>query len=113
MNLRFTRRDFLQRAGLGVAGGCVARALPASARALVAAPSRLPRSTPEALGVASAGILDFVNAIDAGGLNLHSFMVLRHGQVAAEGWWAPYAAHLRHTLYSLSKSFTSTAVGFA
>ena len=40
-------------------------------------------------------------------------MVLRHGQVAAEGWWAPYGPDQVHLLYSLSKSFTSTACGFA
>ena len=31
----------------------------------------------------------------------------------AEGWWAPYSAERPHLLYSLSKSFTSTAIGFA
>lgn len=40
-------------------------------------------------------------------------MLLRHGRVAAEGWWAPYSEHIPHMLFSLSKSFTSTAVGFA
>jgi CubicO group peptidase (beta-lactamase class C family) len=45
--------------------------------------------------------------------HVHSVMLLRHGRVIAEGWWAPYDAASRHELYSLSKSFTSTAVGFA
>ncbi len=40
-------------------------------------------------------------------------MFLRHGKVIAEGWWNPYKPELRHTLYSTSKSFTATAVGFA
>jgi CubicO group peptidase (beta-lactamase class C family) len=40
-------------------------------------------------------------------------MLLRHGHVIAEGWWHPYAPDQRHLLFSLSKSFTSTAVGFA
>jgi CubicO group peptidase (beta-lactamase class C family) len=40
-------------------------------------------------------------------------MVVRHGQVIAEGWWTPYDAAHNHVLYSLSKSFTSTAVGIA
>jgi len=44
---------------------------------------------------------------------LHSFMLVRHGKVVAEGWWAPYAAQEPHVLFSLSKSFTSTAVGLA
>jgi CubicO group peptidase (beta-lactamase class C family) len=38
-------------------------------------------------------------------------MLVRHGHVVAEGWWTPYDAKSPHTLFSLSKSFTSTAVG--
>ena len=73
----------------------------------------LPRSTPEAEGVSSAAILAFVEAADKEANEIHSFMLLRHGKVIAEGWWKPYGPDLKHTLYSLSKSFTSTAVGFA
>nr|WP_240188412.1 serine hydrolase domain-containing protein [Nakamurella flavida] len=40
-------------------------------------------------------------------------MLLRGGRVVAEGWWAPYAADRAHLLYSLSKSFTSTALALA
>ncbi|HEY2347469.1 MAG TPA: serine hydrolase [Puia sp.] len=73
----------------------------------------LPRSTPEAEGVSSTGILKFINASEASKNEMHSFMVLRHGKVIAEGWWDPYKPSLRHTLYSASKTFVSTAVGFA
>ena len=73
----------------------------------------LPRSTPEAQGVSSAGILAFVDAADQNVESMNSFMLLRHGHVVAEGWWAPYRAEAPHSLYSLSKSFTSTAVGLA
>lgn len=44
---------------------------------------------------------------------MHSFMLVRHGHVVAEGWWRPYDAETPHVLFSLSKSFTSTAVGLA
>src|SRR5450432_287691 len=70
------------------------------------------RSTPEAEGVSSTGILKFINAVEKSKNELHSFMILRHGKVIAEGWWNPYKPSLRHTLYSASKTFTSTAVGF-
>jgi CubicO group peptidase (beta-lactamase class C family) len=73
----------------------------------------LPRSTPEAEGVDSKGVMDFIKAAEKGNNEFHSFMLLRHGKVVAEGWWSPYAPSHKHTLYSLSKSFTSTAVGFA
>ncbi|HEY4936190.1 MAG TPA: serine hydrolase [Puia sp.] len=73
----------------------------------------LPRSTPETEGVSSAGIIRFVDAAGKSKNELHSFMILRHGKVIAEGWWDPYKSSLRHTLYSASKTFTSTAIGFA
>ena len=73
----------------------------------------LPRSIPEAEGVSSQGIIDFLNATAKSKHEFHSLMFLRHGKVIAEGWWDPYKPELRHTLYSTSKSFTATAVGFA
>ena len=44
---------------------------------------------------------------------MHSFMLVRHGHVVAEGWWKPEAPDKPHVMHSLSKSFTSTAVGLA
>jgi CubicO group peptidase (beta-lactamase class C family) len=72
----------------------------------------LPRSSPETQGVSSAAVLAFLDAADRIH-TMNSFMLVRHGQVIAEGWWAPYDADSPHSLYSLSKSFTSTAVGMA
>jgi CubicO group peptidase (beta-lactamase class C family) len=74
---------------------------------------KLPRSTPEAEGVSSAGIREFVETADKNVKTMHSFMMLRHGKVVAECWWKPDHAENRHVLHSLSKSFTSTAVGLA
>jgi CubicO group peptidase (beta-lactamase class C family) len=84
--------------------------------ALAASPcaaAGLPRSRPEAQGVASPAVRAFVEAADRDLDALHSFMLVRHGHVVAEGWWAPYVAEAPHMLFSLSKSFTSTAVGLA
>src|SRR5512136_586674 len=73
----------------------------------------LPRGVPEAEGVSSESIITFLDSAAVSKHEFHSFMFLRHGKVIAEGWWNPYRPELRHTLYSTSKSFTSTAVGFA
>jgi CubicO group peptidase (beta-lactamase class C family) len=83
-----------------------------AAHVALAAP-RLPRATPESQGVSSAAILAFVDAADAQVDTMNSMMLVRHGRVVAEGWWTPYSADDPHMLYSLSKSFTSTAVGLA
>lgn len=74
---------------------------------------RLPRATPETQGIPSSAILAFLHNVNRDIHDLHSFMLLRHGQVLAEGWWQPYRRPEPHILFSLSKSFTSTAIGLA
>lgn len=71
------------------------------------------RSLPEEQGISSTAISSFITAVEDKRLGLHSFMLLRHGYVVSEGWWSPYRSDLPHMLFSLSKSFTSTAIGFA
>jgi len=71
----------------------------------------LPRSSPEKQGISSSVILAFVEAADEKIDTMNSFMLVRHGHVVAEGWWSPYDANSPHSLFSLSKSFTSSAVG--
>ncbi|MDQ1563812.1 MAG: hypothetical protein QOH44_268 [Actinomycetota bacterium] len=72
--------------------------------------SSLPRSTPESQNVSASAISDFATAL--GGLDsVHSMMVLRHGKVVGEQWWTPGGPDIPHVMWSLSKSFTSTAVG--
>ncbi|RYG35724.1 class C beta-lactamase-related serine hydrolase [bacterium] len=73
----------------------------------------LPRSTPQGAGVRPEAIAAFVAAVNEKVGGLHSMMLLRHGKVAAEAWWKPFTPDQSHVLYSLSKSFTSTAIGLA
>ncbi len=72
----------------------------------------LPRSMPEAEGISSTALRKFAEAL-RGLDSVHSVMVMRHGRVVAEGWKKPYGPETPHMLFSLSKSFTSCAVGFA
>ncbi|CAM4513094.1 MAG: serine hydrolase [Paenibacillus macerans] len=73
----------------------------------------LPRKSLEELGISARNVIDFLDEMEAQSIELHSFMLVRHGHVAAEGWWEPYRPELPHMLFSLSKSFTSTAIGMA
>lgn len=70
-------------------------------------------TSPEALGVSSAGIMAYLDALEASGQELHGLIMLRHGQVVCDMAWSPYRRDEPHMLFSLTKSFTSTAVGFA
>ena len=78
----------------------------------------MPSATPESQGVPSQAILDWIDAcettFDGGKLGaVHGFVLARHGKVIAEGSWKPFdTLRETHMLYSHSKSFTSTAIGF-
>lgn len=42
---------------------------------------------------------------------MHSFSLMRHDTLIAEGYYAPYQKDTPHRMFSISKSFTSIAIG--
>ncbi|MBQ3345185.1 MAG: serine hydrolase [Kiritimatiellae bacterium] len=71
------------------------------------------RATPESQGVSSVAIGRWIEACEKELDALHGFVIVRHGRVIAEGSWKPFDTLTRpHMLYSHSKSFTATAIGF-
>ncbi|MDO5310102.1 MAG: serine hydrolase [Planctomycetia bacterium] len=77
------------------------------------ADGRLPRATPESVGVSSEKLTTALQTLDEQTNRIDSIMVLRDGKVILEAWRAPHDPTTPHALYSLSKSFASTAIGFA
>ncbi len=75
--------------------------------------NKLPVVSPESVGIPSQAVERFMDAITQRSVSLHSFMLLRHGRIAAQCYYAPYTHDRRHRIYSMSKSFTSAAVGIA
>lgn len=71
------------------------------------------RTTPEAVGLRSRDIMDYLDALDKSKTEMHGLMIMRHGKVCAEGWWKPFAPNLRHGLQSHTKTYAATAVGIA
>ena len=70
--------------------------------------------TPESVGISSQVIQTLLDKIESSDYcEPHGLMIMRHGKICAEGWWAPYAEGLPHTLFSLTKTYTGTAVGIA
>lgn len=72
------------------------------------------RTSPESCGIDSSSIPLFIQRLKEACPNqeTHHFMLVRHGKVVSEATWAPYQKDGRHVLYSVSKAFTSTAIGF-
>jgi CubicO group peptidase (beta-lactamase class C family) len=73
----------------------------------------LPRSTPAAEKVNPKGLTSYLNAVKESGQDLHSLMIVRNGNVVAEHWFGDNDAGKPHVLFSVSKTYTATATGFA
>ena len=74
----------------------------------------IPRAnSPREVGVSSKIVKEFLDDASEMGYEYHSLMVIRHGKVAVEWYNEPYNKDTPQSVYSISKSFTSTAIGFA
>jgi CubicO group peptidase (beta-lactamase class C family)/predicted glycoside hydrolase/deacetylase ChbG (UPF0249 family) len=73
----------------------------------------LPRSELEKEKINPKAISDYLQAVKTNKQDLHSLMILRNGKVVYEQWFGGNAANKTHVMYSVSKTFTSTAIGFA
>lgn len=71
------------------------------------------RTTPESVGIKSQDILHYIDTLEHSTTEMHGLMIMRHGKICTEGWWAPYAPNLRHGLQSHTKTYAATAVGIA
>lgn len=75
-------------------------------------PLPLPRSTPAAENVSAAALDTLYRTLaTANNSGVHSCIVVRHGKIISEGFYAPYSAERWHVTHSLCKSFTGTAIG--
>lgn len=70
-------------------------------------------SSPEEGGLSSRALIDFLDAAESAGIELHSVMVVKNGILAANMHFAPHTQYTPHICYSMSKPFTSMAAGFA
>lgn len=62
----------------------------------------------------SDSVIAFLDAAAADArVNLHSLIIRDPAGVSVEAYWAPYTATDRQLVYSVSKTWTSTAAGFA
>lgn len=68
---------------------------------------------PESVGVSSAVLKEFLDGIKTEGLEYHSLTVTRHGKTAFSFYNKPFSADIPHAMYSVSKTWAGTAVGFA
>ncbi len=71
----------------------------------------LKRSTPEAVGIPTASLKQLIRQLEQFHIPMHSLLVMRHGKLALEAYYAPYTADTLHRMYSITKSFSSLGIG--
>ncbi len=69
-------------------------------------------ASPEDMGIPSQAIRNFLERLENHKLPMHSFLLMRHGKVLSETYYEPYSADIPHRMFSITKSFTSLAIGF-
>lgn len=73
---------------------------------------RLPRKTPEEVGVSSAYLVGFLQELKTTKkLNIHQVVVVKDNAVICECAFAPYRLDVWHVTHSLCKTVTAMAVG--
>jgi CubicO group peptidase (beta-lactamase class C family) len=65
-----------------------------------------PVSTPEEQGMDSASLARLIETV--GNYKQDSLMIIRHGKIVAEAYYAPYVAGISHDLRSVTKSVVGT-----
>ena len=68
-------------------------------------------SSPESTGLSSQCIINFIHRLQKKQIPMHSILLLHRDKLIAEGYYAPYTADTMHRMFSISKSFTSIAIG--
>jgi CubicO group peptidase (beta-lactamase class C family) len=111
MSLPKTTRSALLAVLIVLAG----RALCASAQANDSSQSwptkEWQTSTPEEQGMDSAALAELVDFV--GIRRQDSLLIIRHGKIVVDAYYAPYAPNIRHDLRSVTKSFTGTLTAIA
>ena len=69
------------------------------------------KSTPESTGITSTSISRFLHRLEIKQVPMHSILLLHKDKLIAEGYYKPYTADTLHRMFSISKSFTSIAIG--
>ncbi len=69
------------------------------------------RTRPEDAGVPSQCIMRMISRLERKKIPMHSLLLMRHGKLICECYYKPCSPHDQHRMFSITKSFTSIAIG--
>lgn len=68
-------------------------------------------ATPESVGIDSQWLINFLTRLEKQEIPIHSAIIMRHGKICMEAYYAPYNCDSLHRMFSITKSFVSLAIG--
>lgn len=68
-------------------------------------------TTPEAIGISSDWLINYLMRLDSESIALHSAIIARHNSICMECYYTPYKRDDLHRMFSITKSFASLAIG--
>lgn len=69
------------------------------------------KNTPDNTGIPSECIVHFIKRLYNRKIPMHSLLLMHHDKLVFEGYYAPCTKNSLHRMFSISKSFTSIAIG--
>lgn len=69
------------------------------------------KATPEETGIPSNSIIQLIKRLQNRQIPMHSLLLMHDDKLVFEGYYAPYSADSLHRTFSISKNFTSIAIG--
>lgn len=71
----------------------------------------LPLAAPSEVGIPASAVLSLLDRLDRYQVNLHSLLLMRHGKLVAEGYYAPNGPDDLHRMFSICKTLNALAIG--
>ncbi len=68
-------------------------------------------ATAESVGIDSQWLINFLTRLEKQEIPMHSAIIMRHGKICMESYYAPYTRDSLHRMFSITKSFVSLAIG--
>ena len=67
--------------------------------------------TPEAAGVSSRRVHDYIDYLERRGIVMHSLLLAKGNDLFCEAYWDPFHKDYNHRMYSETKSYVGIAIG--
>jgi len=68
-------------------------------------------ATPESVGIPSSAIMGFAKEMEEHRFAMHSLLIVKDGKLVCDAYWNPVKKDDLHRMYSITKTFTSLAIG--